>query len=134
MKNIISKTTKDNWKRIGYNDNKLKSRANKRLSNKFIYPIEYLSDKNNLNIILDFINKYKNNNIEDILYSLSLQLLKNKNIFNKQHVQSVLKEYNYNNIEIENILNIGERDILGFIYQILLNEGNKNIKGSYYTP
>lgn len=133
-KNIISKTTKDNWERIGFDDNKLKSRANKRLSNKFIYPIEYLNNKNNLNIILNFINKYKDNNILDILYSLSVQLLKNKNIFNKRHVQSVLKEYNYNIIEIENIFDIEERDILGFIYQILINEGNKNIKGSYYTP
>lgn len=135
MNDLISNATKNNWKRIGTNNNKLKSRANKKLSDKNIVPVEYFDDKNNINKVIDFIKYIKENNynISDVLYSLSIKLLKNKNILDKSNVKEVLKEYSNKVIDIPDIP-LNERDILGIVYQSFINEGNKNIKGSYYTP
>ena len=139
LKNLISNATKRNWDRLKFSgSDKLSSRANKKLSQKNIIPIEYFIDTNNVKFIETLTNYIKqlNKDIFDVLYSLSVNLLTNKNIINKQNVKKTLLEYNTHAL-IPELLNIelpnNEKDILGIIYQALLSEGEKNIFGSYYT-
>ena len=139
MDQIISTATKRNWKKLQQDEtNKLTSRANKRLSKKSIVPTEYFTNKDNIKYIETLVKIAKDNklNKEDFIYSLAINLLEKKGIYNKKHVKNVLKECNYNIIpEITEIeLPESEEDILGLSYQCLLVEGEKNKLGSYYTP
>lgn len=135
------KATQNNWKKLNKSEkNKLTSRANKRLSLKKIIPVEYISDKEDYNKIIKILNFIDNKNwkIEDIIYSLAINMIKINNLDNKKNVNHFLKEYSVFNVidELVNydIKNMHEYDLLGVIYQCLISEGEKNKKGSYYTP
>lgn len=71
------------------------------------------------------------------IFSLGINLLKMSEIYKKENVHSVLREYSEIQI-IDTLVTIplpnNEFDILGLIYQSFLREGKKNIIGSYYTP
>ena len=141
MQELISKATQNNWDKLKTNTkNRLASRANKRLSTKKIIPIEYMDNKENVAKITELLelfkkNKWKN---EDIIYSLAINLIKNNKIEKQKNINNFLKEYSiYNAIdELINydIISMKEHDVLGLIYQCLMLEGEKNQKGSYYTP
>lgn len=136
ISNEVSKATLKNWEKSWTStNNKLLTRANKRLSKKQIKPLEYFQNEN----ILELSNKYKSNwysNIE-ILYSFVLNLTKKlKNFFLKKELSSW--EVNEERI-IREIVDFAidenlEEDMLWWIYQYLLLEWEKNAKGSYYTP
>ena len=136
---IISNATKRNWSKLQTkNHKKLTTRANKCLSQKNIIPLEYFCNTNNIVYIqnlLDIVHS-KKWNITSVLLSLSINLLKKANLYHKEYVQKILKQYPYD--VITELLNYtlpnDEIDILGIIYQCLLTEGQKNITGSYYTP
>ncbi|MDD6483978.1 MAG: TaqI-like C-terminal specificity domain-containing protein [Clostridiales bacterium] len=63
-------------------------------------------------------------------------LLKEAKISDKKYVKKVLGCYSYHIITelLNKEIPKNERDLLGLIYQSFLNEGKKNIIGSYYTP
>lgn len=135
---LVSNATKRNWSKLFSSpDTKLTSRANKKLSQKKIVPFEYFNNINNLPFIQQFTEyvKTKNYQICDVLFSVVHVLLLRKNILHEPHVQTELSRYPYK--LINEILNwefpTDESDILGIIYQCLLNEGIKNISGAYYT-
>ena len=136
----ISNATIRNWRKLNtQSPGRLTTRANKRKSKKRILPFEYISDKNNVAFIqntLDYIDE-NSTDIMSAIFSLGINLLKKKNIYEKPHVTSVLNEYT--DIKIIDDLSstdlpTNEFDILGLIYQSYLQEGKKNIIGSYYTP
>ena len=133
----ISDATKKNWIRLGKTSSeKLTKRANKTNSQKKIIPMEYFSEKTNNGFIENLLLLIESHNwaIKDVLYSISIFLLKNKTILEKKHVQEVLKEYNYTILPVtEYEIPTNEKDLLGIIYQASLSEGQKNIAGSYYT-
>lgn len=136
ISNEVSKATLKNWEKSWTStNNKLLTRANKRLSKKQIMPLEYFQNEN----ILELSNKYKSNwysNIE-ILYSFVLNLTKKlKNSFLKKELNSweVNKERIIREIVDFAIDENLEEDMLWWIYQYLLLEWEKNAKGSYYTP
>ena len=148
-KTIISEATNRNWKRLHSNGSgRLMSRANKQLSTKTILPIEYFSNKENVGDIQRFVNycKEQNYNIEQVIYSVGVRLLKEAGIFEKAHVAAVLNsakdseltefsgfsEY-YESLSLPPLPS-DEHDLLGLLYQSFLLEGEKNRKGSYYTP
>jgi len=136
---IISDATRRNWNRLGTNaGNKLMSRANKRLSSKLILPIEYFSNIANAKSIQEFVKIVLSNHweIEDVILSVAINLLKRKNIYERKHVQKVIHSIDAKEIpDIENCqLPSDEMDVLGLVYQSLMFEGDKNQKGSYYTP
>lgn len=139
MTNTVSYATKRNWDKLNSSEaGKLTKRANKRLSKKRFIPIEYLSDSSNaekLQRILDDI-YFSNYAVESVIFSLAIFLLKTKNILKKKNVQGVLSEYSFElNETIETYdWPTNERDLLGMVYQCLMFEGEKNEKGSYYTP
>lgn len=140
MDNIISDATIRNWNRLKTDTSgKLTSRANKKLSNKTFIPTEYIYKKENIALINDLITVLRGSEKElgSIMYSLAQNLLKKEGILEKEHVQKVLKEFDFELIEkVKNLsFNIdGEKDLLGIIYQSLISEGKKNKNGSYYTP
>lgn len=136
----ISDATLKNWDKLKTNTaRRLRSRANKRKSKKRILPLEYVSNKSNISFVqntLDYIDE-QNISIVSAVFSLGLRLLRQYEIYNKQHVLKVLNDYS-NVAIIDDLSNANipndEFDILGLIYQSYLREGKKNIIGSYYTP
>ena len=148
-KTTISEATSRNWKRLHSDGNgRLMSRANKQLSTKTIIPIEYFSNKDNVVDIQRFVNycKERNYKVEDVIYYVGVRLLKEAGIFEKPHVAAVLDSVKHSESlelsecsELSDSLNLpllltNEHDLLGLLYQCFLLEGEKNRKGSYYTP
>lgn len=135
---IISKATKNNWDKLGTKiENRLTSRANKKLSEKHIIPKEYFTNSNNIRWIQNFLSNLSASwQIESIILSAAKNLLYKKKLLHKWHVQGVLSQYDYPIIDgiLNNEFPTDEHDILGIIYQCLLTEGEKNITGAYYTP
>lgn len=135
---LLSNATVRNWSRLNYTeDGRLLSRANKRLSQKYIIPSEYFSNYNNIAKIQNVVSIILKNHylIGDSIFSLAINLLSRENILHHSHVQKVLSEYKWKQYyDLSNIqLPLDELDILGSVYQCLLNEGEKNKKGAYYT-
>lgn len=139
-KTTISEATSRNWKRLHSNGSgRLMSRANKQLSTKTIVPIEYFSNKDNVADIQRFVAfcKEQGYKVEDVLFSVGVRLLKKAGILDKAHVAAVLKATASS--EFSDSLSLpplpsNETDLLGLLYQCFLLEGEKNRKGSYYTP
>lgn len=139
FKSYISEATRRNWDRLSKTGElKLTARANKKMSNKQIVPVEYLINQKSIGVVESIVAFIKDNSysVEDAIFTLAVKMLKEKNIFEKENVQSVLSEYDYkilhDLISIE--LPTKEIDLLGAIYQTYLNEGKKNMGGVYYTP
>ncbi len=138
--NLISNATIANWKRLQVKpDGRLTSRANKRQSLKRLLPKEYFVDSGNVSFVKNFLEfiEAENAEIYPVIFSLSVSLLKKKGIYSKPHVRETLREYadavilrTFASKELPE----NETDILGTIYQAYLQEGEKNIHGSYYTP
>lgn len=131
----ISVATIRNWTRIWTNNfsHKLKSRANKRLSEKKIIPEEYIKYTSIIEMAYWYYNLWFT--IQEIIFSLILNITKNvSNTF----LEWELKKWNISNKKIINELVEmtidGSGDILWWIYQSLLTEWEKNKKWSYYTP
>lgn len=139
-KNMISEATGRNWQRLQTNGNgRLMSRANKQLSTKTILPVEYFSNRKNIAEIQWFVERCMKQGYtaEDVVFSMGMRLLNDAGISEKSHVVQTLKS-----LEIPNLLDLtqlsplpsDEFDVLGLLYQCFIAEGEKNRKGSYYTP
>ena len=148
-KTTISEATSRNWKRLHSNGSgRLMSRANKQLSTKTIVPVEYFSNKDNIADIQRFVEycKEQNYSAEEVIYSVGIRLLKDAGIYEKPHVQKVLSTLSFlsflSTLSFLSFLSFlslqslpsDEHDLLGLLYQCFLIEGEKNRKGSYYTP
>ncbi len=139
-KTTISEATSRNWKRLHSNGSgRLMSRANKQLSTKTIVPIEYFSNKDNIADIQRFVAycKEQGYKVEYVLFSVGVRLLKKAGLLEKAHVAAVLKataSSEFSDSLILPPLPSNETDLLGLLYQCFLLEGEKNRKGSYYTP
>ncbi|MDR0977601.1 MAG: N-6 DNA methylase [Endomicrobium sp.] len=138
IENIVSSATKRNWSRLGvvYSRKRLSSRANKKLSDRFIIPKESFDNVSNVPVIQELAGSFKKAgyNINDVLFSLGINLLNKANV-TSNNFDYLRAEYKLN--EIDDLINLElpcESDILGLIYQCLQTEGEKNTKGSYYTP
>lgn len=131
----ISKATEYNWKKLNSDSQqKLTKRANKTQSKKRVVATNYL-DYAPANHLLQIFSKI-DASIENIMYSLCASYLNFCGILSKQNVVNFLSQYsNYNLIDI----NVPEgtwkdnKDVLGFIYQSLITEGERNLTGQYYT-
>lgn len=138
VENYVSCATIRNWQKLGVaKENKLQQRANKTLSTKKFIPIERCSSKEAgffIERLVSLVEK-KCWKIEDVLYTLIINLFEKNNITTKKSYHEFIK--NYRCPLIAELLEIdipkNEYDILGTIYQSLLTEGIKNQNGSYYT-
>lgn len=131
----ISKATEYNWKKLNSCfDNKLTKRANKTLSVKKIVASNYIeyTPANKLLQILPIMSF----STEDIMYSLCIAYLKHIGILQKENVKkfiSPFSDYRHVEFELPNGIWDSKEDILGYIYQSLLSEGERNSTGQYYT-
>ena len=135
----ISIATARNWERLNADvTQKLTKRANKQLSQKRFLPLEYFENPQNIQMVTSVIDFIICNNISifTAIYTIAIKQLVQANIYNSTHVQAVLSNYDckINEPLFDFILPQNERDLLGIIYQSLSTEGEKNKKGSYYTP
>lgn len=136
-KGIISEATSRNWKRLrSKKHGRLMARANKQLSTKTIMPLEYFSNKDNVADIQRFVSfcKEKGYKVEEVIYTVGLKLLKEAGILDKPHVAAALTPLTPLTPLMPLTLPQDEHDLLGLLYQCFLLEGEKNRKGSYYTP
>lgn len=113
---------------------KFTKRANKTKSKKRIVATKYLND-NKSNILLKNILQV-DSSVENIMYTLVCSAFLENELLHKQHVQLFLKNYSHLkqvSIDIPDSVWDSEDDVLGFIYQSLITEGERNITGQYYT-
>ena len=131
----ISKATEYNWKKLNSNSaEKLTKRANKTQSKKRVIATSYL-DYAPANQLLDIVSSIEAS-VGDIMYSLCVSFLKYHNIFDKRNVQAFISQYtNHRLIAISVPEKVWDEnnDVLGFIYQSLITEGDRNLTGQYYT-
>ncbi|MDR0763440.1 MAG: N-6 DNA methylase, partial [Bacteroidales bacterium] len=135
---IVSFATRQNWVRLNtmHTKRRLSARANKRMSEKMILPKECFDDIVHIPQIQEVVDTIKRSNydIDDALFSLGINLL-NRMRVSRENLMYLRKEYNlYEIVSLTQVNLPNESDILGLIYQMLQTEGEKNIKGSYYTP
>lgn len=131
----ISKATAYNWKRLNSNSQaKLTTRANKTLSVKRVVANGYM-DNTDAMALLSVVSGL-DCPIDNIIYTLVVSLFTRKQIIDKEHVQKFLKKYKDLDVldfYIPEHVWDSEDDVLGFIYQSLLSEGERNVTGQYYT-
>ena len=137
---LISNATVANWKRLQTSpEGRLTSRANKRQSSRKILPKEYFADRGNISFVKNLLEliAVEQADIYSVIFSLGVGLLKKQGIYSKPHVRETLREY-VDAVTLETFASMelpaNETDILGTIYQAYLQEGKKNLRGSYYTP
>ncbi|MDR0337115.1 MAG: N-6 DNA methylase [Planctomycetaceae bacterium] len=142
----ISDATLRNWRRLGISEKehgkKLRSRANKRQSQRKFKPDEYSDNETVLREIDIYIDYVAKNNISMpvalYLAASNIVELKNNPIFQRemeswhQEIGNIPKQHL--DWFLKHKLNIANGDILGLFYQTLLTEGQKAVAGSYYTP
>lgn len=131
----ISKATEYNWKKLNSDSQeKLTKRANKTQSKKRIIATSYLDDSK-ANMLLKNV-LMVDSSVENIMYTLVYSALSQNGLLQKPHVQEFLQKYLHFElvpIDIPNDTWDSENDVLGFIYQSLITEGERNITGQYYT-
>ena len=140
---------------------KLNKRANKAKADKTFVPDEYAQDKNGFLQLSSIVEFVKSNNVDlfSAILLITLNLLKKENILSKVNIDDLIQKKDLHitnkqiNEEIKSwlsetdekklnnklsfLLNCDipeQRDVLGFLYQSLLMEGQKSQSGSYYTP
>lgn len=139
MYSEISLATARNWDRLNIDMSlRLTARANKRLSKKIILPTEYFINKNNEQSIREIVSYILDNKIDTFcaIYTVAKKLLQVEGIYDLPHVQKTLSSYKCEDDQVLSSFDfpLDERDLLGLIYQSVSFEGEKNRKGSYYTP
>lgn len=132
----ISLATSRNWSRLNAKtDGRLTSRANKTESKKKIEAKMYGNMELDKTII-DKISLIKSP-VGDIMFSLCNLALKANQLANKKHVKSFMQQFiaYFHDCKVSINTNIfyHKADILGYIYQSLLDEGERNKLGIYYT-
>lgn len=131
----ISKATEYNWKKLNSDPReKLTKRANKTLSKKKVIATNYL-DFAPANLLLSYVANLEAP-IEDIMYSLCMSYLRFFNIHRKQNTKTFLSQYEcyqFIDITVPKGIWATDKDVLGFIYQSLITEGERIQTGQYYT-
>lgn len=140
----ISEATVQNWKRLDKNLEQacFFKRANKTQSRKKIIPKEYINLDSEIDLILDEIDFDRpiETTINSLIlkYLLDLKLLHktdksfySKNRYITDFINTFGQDYYQINFDFNAYFCV---DLLGYIYQQLKYEGEKNISGSYYTP
>lgn len=132
---MTSKATVYNWKRLRSNpEGKLVKRANKTRSTKRVVASGYL-DYAPAYRLLDMLS-VEDQPIGDIMYSLCVSYLQHAGIWEKENVKAFfasLPEYRHLGIDLPPHIWDSHDDVLGFVYQSLTAEGERNMTGLYYT-
>lgn len=131
----ISKATAYNWKKLNSDsEEKLTKRANKTKSAKHVKACSYVDD-DKANQLLDIVSDLSCP-VESVMYSLVISLFTDRQLIQKVHVQEFLNKYqdlDFVDIPVPEGVWDAHEDVLGFIYQSLITEGERNVTGQYYT-
>jgi len=131
----ISNATKSNWQRLHTSmEGRLAKRANKTLSAKKVIAASY-AQTDNASDLLKIVSQI-DAPLEDIIYTLGLRRLEAAGILYKSNVQKTLipyQSYLNLNINVPDEIWATNDDLLGFVLQSLLSEGERNATGQYYT-
>ncbi len=149
---------------LSLSDKKLSSRANKIYSEKNFIPQEYITKKENIDLIENFLEKLNRleflSSIDEKIFLSTILYLKSQNYFEQSNriidILEFLKlaQTKQIYIELKNwqeeirfkyqraaefLLKVempenNDEDFLGIVYQSLKEEGKKSQTGSYYTP
>lgn len=132
---LISKATQRNWDKLKNNrSDRLTRRANKSRSQKIITPEGYVMASS----LPRFVDELRDTTwpINDLIFSLCALFLEHNKI-NEANRERFFKEYTqYQRLPISvprQILKNRQDDWIGFIYQSLMTEGHRILKGLYYT-
>ena len=134
-----SASTLRNWRRLGASpDGRLTTRANKTRSTKRRIPVEYLANRANVDFIKRFVAFVDESGapLRDALGALALALLRERRLLDRAPVVDVLDAERFASIpEIAGWTPpLDETDLLGAAYLAATTEGERNLKGAYYTP
>lgn len=127
---------------------RLSARANKTNSSKKIVPAE-LASISDFKDIFSALSNY--NCIDEAVYNLALAFVGKEysatdRKFRRNSMKLVFDDYNSSRFvadadfissfstQLSQTNGNSDSDILGFMYQLLLSEGFKSVRGSYYTP
>lgn len=131
----ISKATEYNWKKLNSDSSqKLTRRANKTQSVKKIIATNYLDFAPANQLLGELLSIGQQ--VDNIMYSLCISALKFHHIDSNRNVVEFMSRFNnYEFIELEvpKAVWAENNDVLGFIYQSLITEGERNLTGQYYT-
>ncbi len=131
----ISKATEYNWEKLKSDSSeKLTKRANKTRSTRRIVATSYLDDSR-ANMLLQKL-LLVDSSVDSIMFTLVCSALASKHLTQKKHVKDFLAKYGHlacMDIDIPSNMWNTDEDVLGFIYQSLLTEGERNLYGQYYT-
>ncbi|MBR4835061.1 MAG: N-6 DNA methylase [Thermoguttaceae bacterium] len=128
-----------NWRRLGASlDGRLTTRANKTRSTKRSVPVEYLTNRANVDFIKRFVGFVDESGVSlrDALGTLALAILRERRLVDKASVVDVLDKERFAPIPEISAWTppLDETDLLGAAYLATLLEGERNLKGAYYTP
>ena len=131
----VNKNTLKNWERLGHTG-ALESRANKRLSKKLSVAEGCLLVKDNRRYLRSFAPLLKGRSLFSFLYSAALKKLSQNNVpaVYMERFKSEYKRLRFYPEVFALEQPQDEPDFIGFLYQSLLAEGERNKKGVYYTP
>ena len=132
---FISEATKRNWDKLQHDGgDRLMRRANKSLSRKIITPEGYVTAGSLPRFVEEL--KTANHPINTLIFSLCAMFLEHNKV-NEGNRKRFFEEYaHYQRIELEvprQILKNRQDDWIGFVYQSLMAEGHRILKGLYYT-
>ena len=132
---FISKATQRNWEKLKNSSaDRLTRRANKSRSQRIITPEGYVVAASLPRFVEDLREAYYP--IDALIFSLCASYLEHNKV-NEVNKRRFFEEYtHYQRIELDvprQILKNRQDDWIGFVYQSLTAEGNRILKGLYYT-
>ena len=132
---FISEATKRNWDKLNSSGNdRLKRRANKSRSQKIITPEGYVMAGS----LPRFVEELRDTTypINDLIFSLCALYVEHNRV-NEANKRRFFEEYtHYQRLDVSvprQILKNRQDDWIGFVYQSLTAEGQRILKGLYYT-
>lgn len=132
--NLISAATQRNWGKLGTEGSgKLKSRANKTRSEKTVVPDNYIC-RDGLDAVVAQMSSAAASDIE-LFYGFCLQKL--SRLGDRENVRRFVSEYGGKGcvdvVVPDSLLSDTGCDWLGYLYQLRVPEGQRNLRGQYYT-
>ena len=132
--NLISAATQRNWGKLGTEGSgKLKSRANKTRSEKTVVPDNYIC-QDGLDAVVAQMSSAAASDTE-LFYGFCLQKL--SRLGDRENVRRFVSEYGGKGcvdvVVPDSLLSDTGCDWLGYLYQLRVPEGQRNLRGQYYT-
>ena len=131
----ISKATISNWHRLGVDgERRLTRRANKTLSERKIKADDYVANENARRLLAALAGM--DAATEDIVYTLCVEKLKHRGIFDRDNVRKAICRQDLSavpGINVEPEIWSDDDDLIGYVYQSMTSEGKRNVLGQYYT-